>query len=264
VKGRRVLITGAASGIGRATALLCLERGARVAGLDLDSDGLRSLAEEATAAGSARSLVIVECDVASEDDLAGAFRHARDALGPLDGAVANAGIELNTPLHELRSRDWDRVLDVNLRGVFLTCKLALAAMLSDGVAGSIVCTSSPAAFVGFAGGGNGAYAASKGAVSALVRSLAVDYGPHGIRVNAVVPGATDTPLLLAGTPIEQHAAAHTDFTARAAAEIPLRRMAAPREIAHAITWLLSDESSYVTGSHLICDGGLLAKGANTF
>jgi NAD(P)-dependent dehydrogenase (short-subunit alcohol dehydrogenase family) len=264
VRGRSVLITGVASGIGRATALLCLERGAQVAGLDLDIDGLRSLAEEAGAAGRARSLVIVECDVASEDDLAGAFRKARDTLGPLDGAVANAGIELNAPLHELPARDWDRVLDVNLRGVYLTCKLALAAMLSDSVAGSIVCTSSPAAFVGFAGGGNGAYAASKGAVSALVRSLAVDYGPHRIRVNAVVPGATDTPLLLAGTPIERHSAAHADFTARAAAEIPLRRMADPREIAHAVTWLLSDDSSYVTGSHLLCDGGLLAKGANTF
>ena len=137
-------------------------------------------------------------------------------------------------------------------------------MLSDSVARSIVCTSSPAAFVGFAGGSNGAYAASKSAVSALVRSLAVDYGPHRIRVNAVVPGATDTPLLLAGIPIEQHAAAYADFTARAADQIPLRRMADPREIAYAITWLLSDESSYVSGSHPICDGGLLAKGANTF
>ena len=261
MKGRSVLITGAASGIGRATALLCLERGASVAAVDLDLNGLRSLAEEA---GAAKSLVIVECNVASEDHLADAFRQASDALGPLDGAVANAGIEHNAPLHELPTHDWDRVLDVNLRGVYLTCKLALAAMLSDSVAGSIVCTSSPAAFVGFAGGGNGAYAASKGAVSALVRSLAVDYGAHRIRVNAVVPGATDTPLLLAGIPIEQHAAAYADFTARAADQIPLRRMADPREIAYAIIWLLSDESSYVSGSHLICDGGLLAKGANTF
>jgi NAD(P)-dependent dehydrogenase (short-subunit alcohol dehydrogenase family) len=128
-------------------------------------------------------------------------------------------------------------------------------MLAAGRGGSVVCTSSPAAFVGFAGGGNAAYAASKGGISALVRSLALDYAPHGIRVNAVVPGATDTQLL--GGDREQ-------LIDRARREVPLGRLAAPAEVAEAVLWLWSDAASYVTGSHLVVDGGLMAKSANTF
>jgi 3-oxoacyl-[acyl-carrier protein] reductase len=127
-----------------------------------------------------------------------------------------------------------------------------------------VCTSSPSAFTGFAGGGNGAYGASKGGVSALVRSLAIDYAPQGIRVNAVVPGATDTPLLLVGTPSEERAAARDDLLREAGRQIPLGRLGRPDEIAAAVVWLLSDDASYVTGSHLVCDGGLMARSANTF
>jgi NAD(P)-dependent dehydrogenase (short-subunit alcohol dehydrogenase family) len=119
----------------------------------------------------------------------------------------------------------------------------------------VVCTSSPAAFVGHAGGGNAAYAASKGGISAMVRSLALDYAPYGIRVNAVVPGATDTPLL---------GDARDEIAERAREEIPLGRLAAPAEVAEAVLWLWSDAASYVTGSHLVVDGGLMAKSANTF
>jgi NAD(P)-dependent dehydrogenase (short-subunit alcohol dehydrogenase family) len=138
-------------------------------------------------------------------------------------------------------------------------------MLGAGVAGgSVVCTSSPAAFVGFAGGGNGAYAASKGGISALVRALALDYAPHGIRVNALVPGATDTAIMWAGYPEKEREAVRRDVEERAKGEIPLGRLARPEEPAHAVLWLLSDESSYVTGSHLVCDGGILAKSPNTF
>jgi NAD(P)-dependent dehydrogenase (short-subunit alcohol dehydrogenase family) len=130
-------------------------------------------------------------------------------------------------------------------------------MLAAGATGSVVCTSSPSAFVGFAGGGNAAYAASKGGISALVRSLALDYAAHGIRVNAVVPGATDTPLLTAGAPREQ-------ILERARKEIPLGRLGEPAEVAEAVVWLWSDAAGYVTGSHLVVDGGLMAKSANTF
>lgn len=258
-----VLVTGAASGIGRAVAVLCAERGASVVAIDVDPAGLRTLSDEALT-GHENTLVAIECDVSAEDQVADAFRQARSVVGPIHGVVASAGIEINVPLHELAVTQWDRVQSVNLRGVFLTCKYALKAMLADGVPGSVVCLSSPAAFVGFAGGGNSPYAASKGGVSALVRSMAIDYAADGIRVNAVVPGATDTAMLLAGAPIEGRVSAREALIARATAEIPLRRVAQPTEIAHAIAWLLSDEASYVTGSHLVCDGGLLAKSANSF
>jgi NAD(P)-dependent dehydrogenase (short-subunit alcohol dehydrogenase family) len=251
---RTILVTGAASGIGRATALLCAERGHRVAALDVNWAGLSALA-----ADSDVDLRTVECDVSDDHAMAEAFDLITAELGAPDGVVAAAGIEINAPLHEIAYETWELVVAVNLRGVFLTCKYAIAVMLGAGHGGSIVCVSSPAAFVGFAGGGNGAYAASKGAVSALVRSAAIDYAPHGIRVNALVPGATDTPLLA-------HALGPHDreqLVSQAATQIPLGRLGQPREIAQAAVWLLSDESSYVTGSQLICDGGLLAKSANT-
>jgi NAD(P)-dependent dehydrogenase (short-subunit alcohol dehydrogenase family) len=128
----------------------------------------------------------------------------------------------------------------------------------------VVVTSSPSAFVGFAGGHNVAYASSKGGVSAMVRALAVDYAGAGIRVNAVVPGATDTPLLTVGARTKDRAALRRQIVELAREQIPLGRLATPDEVANAVLWLWSGESSYVTGSHLVVDGGLLAKGANTF
>ena len=121
--------------------------------------------------------------------------------------------------------------------------------------GSIVLCSSPAAFAGFAAGAASAYTASKGGVSSLVRSLAVDYARHGIRVNAVVPGPTETPLMWANVTDAERAA--VEETIRD--EVPLGRLADPDEPAQAVLWLLSGDSSYVTGSHLVCDGGVLAK-----
>lgn len=258
-----VLVTGAASGIGRATTLLWLARGGAVAALDRDDGGLQMLVDDAAGLGRRDRLVPIACDVTSTSDLEHAFTRAGELLGPVRGVVANAGIEVNTPLHDLCDDDWERVLRTNLGGAFRTCQVALNTMIAAGLRASIVCVSSPAAFVGFAGGGNGAYAASKGGVSALVRSMAIDYAARGIRVNAVVPGATDTPMLLAGVPAQDRDAARADILSRAAREVPLGRLAEPVEIAQAVVWLLSDDSSYVTGSHLVCDGGLLAKSANT-
>ncbi len=257
-----VLVTGAASGIGRATVLLWTGRGVAVAATDRDKDGLGILAEEARASGG--RLVTLPGDVTSEPDIERIFAEASDALGTVARVVASAGIEINAASHDLPAADWERVLQTNLTGTFLTCRVALRSMVEAQVGGSIVCLSSPAAFVGFAGGGNAAYAASKGGVSALVRSLAIDYAQYGIRVNAVVPGATDTPLQLSAVPTQERAAARDELVERAAHEVPLGRLARPAEIAEAIAWLLSDQASYVTGSHLVCDGGLLAKSVNTF
>jgi NAD(P)-dependent dehydrogenase (short-subunit alcohol dehydrogenase family) len=257
-----VVITGAASGIGRAVVLACAGRGWQVAALDLDAGKAAEVADEARGSGAPDAMGI-GCDVAREDEVAEAVAACVDRLGVPSGLFANAGIEINGPMHDLPLADWDRVLQINLTGVFLSCRHTIRAMLAGGRGGSIVCTSSPAAFVGFAGGGNGAYAASKGGITALVRSLALDYATDGIRVNAVVPGATDTPMLLTGVPADQHTESHARLLEQAKVQIPLGRLAEPREVAAAVTWLLSSDASYVTGSHLVCDGGLMAKSVNT-
>jgi NAD(P)-dependent dehydrogenase (short-subunit alcohol dehydrogenase family) len=148
------------------------------------------------------------------------------------------------------------VLATNLDGTFLCLQQALRQMMDRG-RGSIVCCSSPASFVAFAGDGAGAYSASKGGVSALVRTAAVDYARYGIRVNALVPGSTETPLMWANV-AEAEQPAMRGVLAR---EIPLGRLAEPAEPAKAALWLLSDDAAYMTGAHLVIDGGTLAKGS---
>lgn len=263
MENETIVVTGGASGIGRAVVLACAGRGARVAVLDIDADGANEVAEEARRLG-ATDAVPLACDVGDDRDVESAFADCAARLGTPTGLHANAGIEINQPAHLMPLADWQRVLRVNLTGIFLCCRHAVRAMIAGGRGGSIVCTSSPAAFVGFAGGGNGAYGASKGGISALVRSLAIDYARHNIRVNAVVPGATDTPLLLANAQNDQHFRAHGEMLRQAGQQVPLGRLARPSEIANAVVWLLSSDASYVTGAHLVCDGGLLAKSANTF
>ena len=250
---RTIVVTGGGAGIGRATVIECAGRGDRVAVLDIDGRAAQEAADAARAAGAGAALAI-ECDVSREDSVARAF-DGIDSLGPLYGAFANAGIDVGGFLHELPFETWKRVIDTNLTGVYLTCKYALQRILKAGTPGSIVCTSSPGASVSFAAGAAGAYSASKGGISALVRCMAVDYARYGIRVNAVVPGATETRLMWANvTPSDM-----PEMRRRICEEVPLGRLASPEEPARAVAWLLSDESSYVTGSHLVCDGGILAK-----
>lgn len=249
-----MVVTGGGAGIGRAVAMLCAARGDAIAVLDIDGKAAGDAAAAAMATG-ARAALGVECDVSCEASVALAFEAAAARLGTISGAFANAGIDAGGFLHELSYETWKRVLDTNLTGVYLTCKYALQQMLDSGTAGSIVCTSSPAASVAFAAGAAGAYSASKGGISALVRCMAVDYAKYGIRVNAVVPGATETRLMWANV----EPSAMPEMRRRICEEVPLGRLASPEEPARAVVWLLSEESSYVTGSHLVCDGGILAK-----
>lgn len=256
-------VTGAGSGIGAAVALLAAERRYRVAALDVDGEGAGRTAQRARERGAPASVPIT-ADVADAPAIERAMESCVETLGVPTAVLANAGIERNEAAHELPFETWRSVIDVNLSGAFLTARVAIRAMLNADVSGSIVMTSSPAAFSGFAGGGNAAYAASKGGVSALVRSLAIDYAAHGIRVNGVVPGATDTPLLVAHLPVDERAPTRRRIRDQAREQIPLGRMGRPEEVAEAALWLWSNAASYVTGSHLFCDGGLTARSPNTF
>lgn len=258
-----VVVTGAAAGIGRGIVLRAAARGQDIALLDIDERALADTAAAALAAGASSALPL-RCDVSVESEVDAAFTTVVERLPAISGVVANAGIEVSETLTSASVESWDRVMAVNLRGTFLTARAALQRWRAVGTGGSLVCVSSPSAFVGFAGGANTAYGASKGGISAFVRAAALDAAPDGVRVNAVVPGATDTDILYFGLEGEALAARRTELGEAARQQIPLGRMARPEEIADAVLWLLGPESAYVTGSHLVCDGGLLAKSANTF
>jgi NAD(P)-dependent dehydrogenase (short-subunit alcohol dehydrogenase family) len=251
------LITGAGSGIGRAISLMQAAAGIAVALVDRDETSLRKVADEAKALGSP-GVAAIPADISSEAAVIEGFRYCRELLGVPTRVVANAGIEISVKAHETELADWERVIDTNLTGTFITCREAIRLLLEHDLTGSLVCISSPSAVTGFAGGANSAYGSSKGAISALVRALAIDYAPSGIRVNGVIPGATATPLL-------DVVSTDTDsVTRRAKQQIPLGRLARPEEIAEAVDWLLGPKAGYVTGSHIYVDGGLTARSANDF
>jgi NAD(P)-dependent dehydrogenase (short-subunit alcohol dehydrogenase family) len=253
-EGRTIIITGGGSGIGKAVALLCAKRGDNVAVLDRDEDAAKTVADEAVRNG-AKGVLGIRCNVASEKEIEDAFGKTCERFGAPYGLFANAGIDVGGFVHELPLETWHLVIETNLTGVFLSSRHALRKMLEAKVPGSIVCTSSPTGFVALAAGGAGAYSATKAGISALVRCMAIDYAQHGIRVNAVVPGATETRLMWNNVPAEEI----PRMREQVSKEIPLGRLAQPEDPARAVVWLLSEESSYVTGSHLVCDGGILAK-----
>jgi NAD(P)-dependent dehydrogenase (short-subunit alcohol dehydrogenase family) len=256
LRDRVIVISGGGSGIGRATAIACAQRGDRVAILDKSGAHALQTAHEALSAGAAAALGLA-CDVTREADVAQAFALIAQQLGAVYGIFANAGIDAGGLIHQMPLEKWQHILDTNLTGIFLTCKHGLQHMLAANVAGSIVCTSSPTGFVALAAGGSGAYSATKGAISSLVRCMAIDYAKFGIRVNAIVPGATETGLMWNNVPSNEVEA----MRAQLCREIPLGRLAQPEDPARIVAWLLSEEAAYMTGSHVVCDGGILAKSA---
>ncbi|MFE6736425.1 SDR family NAD(P)-dependent oxidoreductase [Microbacterium sp. NPDC057650] len=250
LQNKNAIVTGGAGGIGRATSLAFAAEGASVAVVDLNADAAEVVAEEIRAAGG--TAIALAADVSSEADIERVVASVVDQLGGIDVVFNNAGIIRRTTAVETTVEEWDRVFGVNVRAIFLMCKHVVPIMAASG-GGSIVNTGSG---WGLKGGGQAiSYCASKGAVVNMTRALAIDHGPQGIRVNSVNPGDVDTGMLR--DEAKQLGQDQAGFLAEAA-ERPLNRMGQPSEIAAAVVWLASDESSYVTGSALVVDGGGIA------
>jgi NAD(P)-dependent dehydrogenase (short-subunit alcohol dehydrogenase family) len=249
LENKVALITGAGSGMGREAAVLFAQEGARVVVVDvIDDDGERTVEEARSEGGEA---TFVRADVSSWDDCRAMVQHTTDTFGALHVMYNNAGIfptddggVVDTP-----EPTWERVMNINLKGVWLGCKAGIPAMLASG-GGSIVNVASFVALMG-AATAQIAYTASKGGVLAMTRELAVEYARQGIRANALCPGPIQTPLLeeLLSDPARR---------ARRIVHIPMGRLGTAAELAKAALFLASDDSSFMTGAALVVDGGITA------
>ncbi len=246
LEGKVALISGGARGMGAAEARLFASEGAKVAlGDVLEKEGRQVEAEIAEAGGEC---VFVRLDVTSEAHWQNAVDTALDRFGRLDILVNNAGIFDRAVVHEQSEEDWDRVMDINGKGVFLGTKAAIPAMRKSG-GGSIVNISSVAGLIGSMA--STSYNASKGAVRLLTKSAAVQYAREGIRCNSVHPGPIETPMLDLVYPTPEARTRRRDA-------IPMGRLGRMEDVAKGVLFLASDEASYMTGSELVIDGGYTA------
>ena len=240
--GRVALVTGAASGIGRATAVAFAREGARVAILDRTAAALQPTSQAVQEAGGEG--LVLACDIAQPEEVEAAVAETVATFGRLDIAFNNAGVEnVAAPVAEIALADWDRILDINLRGTFVCMKHEIAQMLRQG-GGVIVNTASGAGIRGVAGGAS--YAASKHAVIGLTKSAALDYATANIRVNAVLPGNIATPMMDRFTGGDIQKAIDLE---------PVGRLGRPEEIAEAVLWMSADLGAFVTGAAVSVDGG---------
>ena len=250
VQDKVILVTGGSTGIGRATAAILAREGATVVIADLqDAEGAHTVATIKANGGKAEYHHVDVSDYAGMRALVGdiAARH-----GALDGAFNNAGIEgPSVKIMDLSLEDWQRVIAVNLTGVYISMKCALEQMLKQQRGGAIVSTASAAGLIGIPGAA--AYNSAKHGVVGLTKTVALEYARHNIRVNAVCPGFIETPML------DRVTDASIKIREQLIGTVPLRRVAQPHEIGDAVAWLMSDKSSYVTGVALPVDGGWVAQ-----
>ncbi|MHB8670793.1 MAG: SDR family oxidoreductase [Acidimicrobiales bacterium] len=247
--GRVALVTGAGSGIGAASAQAFARQGARVVVSDVDREGAETTAEMIRSGGGEATVVVA--DVTRSEEVAALVDRTLSTHGRLDAAHNNAGVTGPAgSLADYLEADWDRVLEVNLKSVFLCLRAEIPAMLAAG-RGAIVNTASGAGLVGFPG--LPAYVASKHGVVGLTKSAALEYAKAGIRINAVCPGSTRTPML------EGFMGGDAGIERMLASGAPLGRLGRPEEIAEAVVWLCSDAASFVVGLALPVDGGAVPR-----
>ena len=244
------LITGGASGIGRAMALLFAAEGAAVSVVDLDETAGTAVVREILSRGGRG--IFTRCDVTRSGDCQRAVEHTLTTFGSLNILLNNAGIIRRTTVLDISEEDWDRVMAVNVKSIYLMSKHTIPIMTEEG-SGVIINIGSG---WGLVGGSNAvSYCASKGAVVNMTRAMALDHGSQNIRVNCICPGDTDTPMLRSEA--RQLGEPDSDFLAEAA-DRPLQRIGRPEDIAQAALYLASDAASFVTGTTLVVDGGGLA------
>ncbi len=245
LSGRAAIVTGGASGIGRATALLLAKKGASVVVADVDQQlGHRTVE---LIEGNGGKALFSETDVTNSEHADTMVQTSLDAFGGLDILCANAGVDTpGTLLTDTADEEWSRVIDVNLTGIFKSCRAAIPA-IAEGGGGAIVITSSDTGLKPFSHFAS--YSASKAGAISLAKTLAIECASLNIRVNAVAPGETRTPMYVKGW------ADHEDLLGELPRSIPLKRVAEPDEIAEVMLFLVSDAASYITGEVILADGG---------
>lgn len=247
--GKIALVTGGSSGIGRATAQIFAREGAKVIVADVQVEGGQETVRLISAAGG--EAIFVKTDVAQTTEVEAMVKRAVDTYGRLDCAFNNAGIEgALQPTSEYDEAMWDRVISINLKGVWLCMKYEIQQMLKQG-GGAIVNTASAAGLVGVQG--LSAYTAAKHGVNGLTKTAALEYAKSGIRINSVCPGGVDTPM------VKRVFGNNPQFAEAAASAEPVGRLAQPAEIGEAVVWLCSDAASFVTGLPMAVDGGMVAQ-----
>ena len=249
MKDNIALVTGAATGIGRETACLFAEKGAKVVVVDVNQDeGNKTVKKIKDDDGEA---IFIKCDISQKEEVKNMIAQTVSKYGKLDYAVNNAGIEgENATLADCSSANWEKTIDINLKGTFYCMKYEIKQMLGQ-KKGSIVNVSSVAGLVGFAG--LPAYTASKHGMNGLTKTAALEYATKGIRVNAICPGVIKTEM------VERVTGKDPEMEAKLAAMAPMERMGNSREVAASIVWLCSDSASFVTGTTMTVDGGFVAR-----
>ncbi len=246
LRGKRAIVTGAGSGIGRAIAIRLSEEGARVALADLDTDAAEGVASDIGEAGG--ETLVVKTDVTRAADVEALVGEVVRGWDGLDVMVNNAGVEHKMPFLETPLETWETVIAVNLTGPWLGCQMAARQMVSQGGPGRIINVSSVHEDLPMPT--NSPYCATKGGLRMLMRTIAVELASHNITVNNIAPGAVDTPM---DAPLKED----TNQMQKLLSEIPLRRMGKPEEVAALAVYLASDAAAYVTGSTFVIDGGMM-------